>query len=109
MTNQEDIKFWEKFGLTHKFGGMWWYDRGKGTNSWYEMPNGVKFLEPPPFTLDNMFKFCIPIVLQYYKDKSSPGYYCSPCVFWENWTDEVTSGVDPAIALKKAIEEVING
>jgi hypothetical protein len=110
MTNQEDIKFWEKFGVRHVVPDTDLGDEGEG----YVFPDGL-FVEELPASdsleyLGFLFKYCMPklkemgiITIVFLQDLIQSGKYCvsisnRPYIDADNF----------AIAFKKAIEEVIN-
>lgn len=111
MTN--DKLFWEKFGITRRdrdtlsglFGG-WEYVDSKG-----KILSGDN---PPEPTLNNLFRYCVP---KLQKDGwtvnllslEETGFRCVIYMQIEQCDigDFVAEDLDPAIALKKAIEEIV--
>ena len=65
--------------------------------------------EFPPIDLNNLFKYAVPKVKEYYKELSTPGYFVSAVVFFENWVDEwlIDSNKDPALTLFWACYKVM--
>ena len=96
-TEAQIKEFWEWCGF--KFtGGDWCY-----------APDRMHHLRrPPTIDLNNLFKYAVPRLMEYYKSESTPGYYQTANCRMENWVaDWIDSdnGYDPALALFWAIKE----
>ena len=99
-----DREFWEKCGFTMEKSTV------EGVDTWYTSfyPDGTRYMQTeeeglihllfPPITLDNLFKWAVPKLIE----MGIAGSVLYP------WLPKIIiNKEDPAPALKKAIEEVL--
>jgi len=94
-----DKEFWGKCGLVEQQTGSWYEDKVGGEFVCAEMPpsTGIK-------ALGFLFKYAVPKVERHFHgDSDSFAFFHFLC----HWCANVSVGEDPAIALRKPIEEIL--
>jgi hypothetical protein len=106
MTNKDKL-FWEKFGWEEVHSPI-----APDYKWWHYIPDKVTPVlsqpYPPEPTLDNLFKYCEEKTLETIKNQNhyNTDYHARLWLF-KRWAFFVNSGLPHAIALKKAIEEIV--
>jgi len=110
MTEQEIKEFWEKLGF--KWANIRWdyhYERGQRVADWL-YPDGTFHRDLPSLTgietLGNLFKWAVPKVRSIWLQSGEDGQFFCQALLGDIRSNLVINK-DPAIALFRAIQQVI--
>jgi hypothetical protein len=110
MTNKAKL-FWEKFGFkySHKAENHNFFFGKTGEYTEYFTYPDSSCGTLPEYTLENLFKYCEEKILAKMVKQGVSNRDRARFVLFMVWLSGIKSGLSHTEALKKAIEEVING